>query len=317
MKSKKKKKSKNWKEIKFTKEDFNDYAILFFLTVICIIFLYVINHPIFLFPIVILIIYGVNESLKKYQKKKSHQSLKGIKGLNFIRIKINLFFSLWLIGLISGVIGILYFLSKIFLFQYITILTYLQVLAPILMIIGFFVFFIGRLGKVQFESISKPLKIIEVGGFVLILGGIFFFSLKILASDSFLFSLVFYTTMFIGALCLFIEELYEKNKGAYIVSLITAGLVLLGLLLHSYTDRSLFLSPLIVSIDLLSYTSLLATIQLVSLLILFFSGGFYLIKEKISATKMKEKEKKFYVLIIKISAIIWVVSFIFLAVSFI
>jgi hypothetical protein len=310
----KKKKGNNWKQIKFTKEDFNDYAILFFLTIICIIFLYVIEHPLFLIPIVVLIIYGVNETLKKYEKKKSHQDLKNIKTLNFIRIKVNLAFSLWLIGLILTLLGISFLVAKVLLFQYVNLLTILQAIAPIFMITGFFIFFIGRFGKVQFEQFQIQLKYIEFIGLGLVIFGIFTFSLRFLALDSFLFSLIFYSSLITGILCILLEELYKRNRASYLIVLLTFGLILLGIFFKTYTKTQFLLNPNIAITKELSYASILELIQFVSLLVLFFAGGFYLIKEKLSAAEMKKKEKKAYMIVIKISAIIWGISLCFLAI---
>lgn len=307
----------NKNKINFTKEQlktYNDYIIWFALIFILLIFLYTTNNIIlqyiFLASVVVLLMYGLNETLKRFQKKKSHKDLKDTDPfLNSIRVKVNISFSLWIIGLALTFLSIVMLISYYFIINNLATLEIFQIISPFIIFLGFAFFFIGRFGKISFEYSERVLKLLTIIGIIVIILGVYMLGLQFLAQNEVLFITVFYFSLILGITSLFIEEIYEKNKIGYLLSLVLIGFVLFLILYNNLTETDILFTPkdFITNLCCLDYRGVINIISGISLMILFFSGGFYILKESMSSDKMTEKEEKIVKFIIKTSFAIWLI----------
>jgi hypothetical protein len=308
-----------WKRINFQTYETNDFVIWLFVLIISIVLLFNITDPlfkyIFLALSIILIVFGLNETIKKINKREYIKPIKKTQALKTTFYKNNLLFSFWVFGVIFVLFSLflLFFYNELLINQ--ILYNTLPIIAPIFMVFGFFIFFVGRFGKIQeigdFERFSKYIETIGIG---LVVFGIFFYSYYLLAELKALFEISFYIVLVFGVSLLLIEEILEKNKYSSILLniLLVAIVILLAIDLF---DPNFFFYDLGSSSSFieLSHLTIIGVFELISqigLLVFSITGLFYVIFYELSKISKDEKKRTKELLkdIILVSFFIWILG---------
>jgi len=300
-------------------EDWNQFIIWLVVLILSIIFFYSITNPllkwIFLASIVVLSLFAVNETVKKLKIKKSHKELKETTPyMNRIRIKVNFRYGLWVFGVSLIIFGLLI----LFIVQEIQINSFLgdffQIFSIPSFLLGFALFFFGTFGKISEGKDVKLLRGIELGGLFIIMISIYTFSFSIIQTNRELSYILFYGSLLLGLVFIFLEEIFEKKRYNYILILLTIGLLLITAILDFliepdnfffYRDYNYYQYAFSGNF---SWIGLLDIIETFALVIFFLISGFYLIDYKRLQQEEFEHQKKLFKDLITASFSIWFIS---------
>lgn len=309
-----------WKRINFQTYEINDFVIWLIVLVISITLFFNITDPlfkyIFLALSIVLAIFGLNETMKRINKREYRKPLKEIKFLRTQFYKINLLFSFWVLGIVFILFSLflLFFYNELLINQ--TLYNFLPLVSPIFMVIGFFVFLVGRFGKIQeVGDIKEYSKYIETTGIVLVISGIFFYAYYLLAETKVLFEISFYIILLFGIFLLMLEEIVEKSKYSSIFLNILL-IVIISLFVVDLLDPTTFFfydsgsSSFVVELLHLTIIGIFDLISQIGSIVFFITGIFYVFYYGLSKVSNEEKLKTKELLkdIMIISFFTWIIG---------
>jgi len=309
-----------WKRINFRTYEINDFVIWLIVLIISISLFLNITDPlfkyIFLALSVILTIFGLNETMKRIRKREHRKPIKEIQVLKIQFYKTNLLFSFWVFGIIFVLFSLflLFFYNELLINQVLYVA--LPIVAPVFMVIGFFIFLVGRFGKIQeVGDIKRFSKYIETIGIGLVIFGIFFYAYYLLVESKVLFEISFYIILVFGIALLMLEEIVEKNRYSSIFLNILL-LVTIILLVVDLLDPTTFFfydsgsSSFFTELSHLTVIGVFELISQVGLIVFSITGIFYIIYYELSKVSNEERLRTKELLkdIIIISFFVWIIG---------
>lgn len=309
-----------WKKINFQTYEINHFVIWLIVLIISITLFFNITDPlfkyIFLALSVILVFFGFNETIKRIRKREHRKPIKEIQILKVKFYKTNLLFSFWVLGLIFVLFSLflLFFYNELSINQ--TLYNLLPIVAPIFMVIGFFMFFVGRFGKIQeVGDIKRYSKYIETIGIGLVIFGIYFYAYYLLAESEVLFEISFYIILVFGIALLMLEEIVEKNKYSSIFLNLLLIVIIILLVVDLFDPTTFFFydtgsNSSFIELSQLTLLGVFEIISQVGLIIFSITGIFYIFYYELSKVSNKEKARTKELLkdVIIISFFVWIIG---------